>query len=92
MRHLAGITLRESQFSELSSICAADQQFPQEWELWKAFIEESARVALRSGEPVVELGIEPAAFKVWCEHVGVVPGLDALRAYAILRRRLLIAA
>jgi hypothetical protein len=60
--------------------------FPKSEAEWHALIAQADAAAAGEGELPDVLQIDTAAFERWCAMVGIVPGLDALRAYAIVRR------
>lgn len=86
VKELAGLELSSEQILQLIHHCARDTDFPKttaEWDRRIALAEEHARA--EGGTPS-SLALDLERFMGWCAHVGVVPGLDALRAHVILLR------
>ena len=86
MKQLAMLDLDESLFEAMREVCARDPDFPSTWSEWQRLMEAATAVAREQGGPPPPVSVRPATFRTWCERVGVVPGLDALRAYAMAAR------
>ena len=86
-RDLAGTALGADEFKGLQQVCRGDRKFPQTYEDWQALVSIGTSQVLAQGQQVEVIALAVDDFVTWCQKVAVVPGLDALRAYMILRRR-----
>lgn len=86
MRDLADSVLKPSEFAVLAQACKDDPQFPRTYDDWWALIDAAERQVRRLGLFPPPLLLVPVAFLEWCQSVEVVPCIDALRAYAIVKR------
>ncbi|MCW7536692.1 hypothetical protein OOT46_02330 [Aquabacterium sp. A7-Y] len=86
-KDLAGITILPAAFEELAGDCKFDPKFPPSFPAWLALEAEGAEEARAAGRTILRVDLEPARFRRWCQIVGIVPGLEALRAYAIVERQ-----
>jgi hypothetical protein len=86
MKDLATVVLSRETLALLKQQCAAHADFPDTWDEWQALSARAAREAEDAGYSFLRFELEPAEFVGWCHKVGIVPCLDALRAYAIVRR------
>jgi hypothetical protein len=84
MKHLAGC--RVQRFEELGRLCHLDPAFPASSAEWASLVADANAAAARDGHVFDEVEIDVENFARWCAVVEVVPCLDALRAYAIVRR------
>lgn len=86
MKDLAVLRLTREEFERLAECCTKDHAFPKTWEAWQATMEVATQQALAAGldHPPLQLDIE--IFESWCRDLQVIPCLDALRAYAIIKR------
>lgn len=89
MKYLAGLTITEAQFAELRALCTADHSFPPSWKEWSTLAARAAKLAEDDGLVAKEVPLDIEHFKGWCRMVGIVPCIDALRAYAIVMRSIL---
>ena len=87
MRHLAELILVPMDFFDLRRCCCADETFPATWPAWEALMRTARAEALGAGLMLPAVVVEPEVFGAWCDEVGIVPGLDALRAYGRAMRR-----
>jgi len=86
MQHLAELILAPMDFRELRQWCREDETFPVTWPAWEALMREARAEALAAGLMLPGVVVEPEVFGAWCNEVGIVPGLDALRAYGLVMR------
>ncbi|WKB50736.1 hypothetical protein [Eleftheria terrae] len=86
-KDFAGIELSASEFSQLSLLCQSDPKFPQTYLEWLTLVEEGRLLALGVGLVASPFRMDVANFGAWCSLVGIVPCLEALRAYAIIGRK-----
>jgi hypothetical protein len=84
MRHLARCST--DRFAALARVCERDPLFPRSETEWHALVAKADVVAIADGGLPPAVSIEPEDFAQWCAMVAIVPGLDALKAYAIVRR------
>lgn len=84
MKHLARCT--PDCFADLATVCALDARFPKTESLWNNLIAEADAEAAAHGPLPAVLVIDSSEFRRWCALVGIVPGIDALKAYAIVQR------
>ncbi|MCW7536712.1 hypothetical protein OOT46_02440 [Aquabacterium sp. A7-Y] len=85
-KDLAGIEMDEERFAAVARLCKNDLKFPSSFAEWNVMEQTGRLEASAAGRPVVRLVVEPEAFQTWCEVVGIVPCLEALRAFAIVKR------
>jgi hypothetical protein len=85
-RDLAGAAISTQEFERLKQACRRDRKFPQTYADWQALVSMGTSQVLAQGQQVEVIAVAVDDFVAWCRKVGVVPGLDALRAYMILRR------
>lgn len=86
MRDLAGVSISSAAFQRLSTLCRSDASFPRTWDQWQHLLRLSHMEALKRGSPSGELPIDVDDFERWCFRVEIIPCIDALRAYALVRR------
>lgn len=86
MRDLAGIELKRSDFDAIRVLCKDDPRFPANWPAWLRLMRMAATDAVAAGHIPGVLELSPHHFETWCERVGIMPCVDALRAYAIVHR------
>jgi len=87
MKYLAGLRVREDQFARLRQLCPADHEFPKDWAAWSALVTTANELAVTEQLDAKPLDLDIEHFEQWCRLVGIVPCIDALRAYAIVRRK-----
>lgn len=87
MRDLGDVSLPPEDFGAMAALCKLDQDFPPTMEAWRAMISEATLEAHRRGHYPAPLQIDVRRFSAWCSHVQVLPCLDSLRAFVIIRRR-----
>ncbi|HEY9010146.1 MAG TPA: hypothetical protein VIN06_03935 [Devosia sp.] len=87
MRDLSQIVLKPDDFEAMAQMCRLDMRFPADFQEWSALINAAGQQASEMAVHNEPLELEPYAFKAWCAKVGIVPSVDALRAYAIVRRQ-----
>lgn len=86
MKHLAGLTLTPEQHRQLVDICDSPLTFPPTYEGWLNLVRTGEAEAAHAGEVLRPVEIDVDEFVSWCRMVGVVPCIDALKAYAIVQR------
>lgn len=86
MKDLAGLAVTREQFFLLADCCRADPKFPGTWESWSALLAGANREAMADGMTHNPVALDPGNFRTWCARMGIVPCVDALRAYAIVLR------
>lgn len=86
MKDLATVALSRETLELLKQHCTAYGDFPKTWEEWQTLSARAVREAEDAGYSFPRFELQPAEFFAWCQKVGIVPCLDALRAYAIVRR------
>ena len=86
MRDLSDIILRTSDFHTLAELCYLDCGFPRDFASWNELITLAERQARGRNLFPVPLLLEPAEFREWCARVSMVPGIEALRAFSIVKR------
>ena len=92
MRDLAYLVLMPSGYPALAELCIQDETFPLTFDSWLELVRCAERQAAAERYYPEPLLLEPEAFEGWCRRVAIMPGVDALRAYAIVQRRQLAAA
>ena len=86
MKDLAGLMITQEQVDLLADCCRADVRFPGTWEAWSALLFAANQGATADGTPLNPIPLGPNHFRTWCNRMGIVPCVDALRAYAIVLR------
>lgn len=86
MRDLAHLVLDRPKLQRLAELCGRDPRFPRSWAAWEALQERAASDARRAEFVPAPLTLDPEEFATWCERVEILPGLDALRAFAVVTR------
>ncbi len=86
MKHLAGLTLTPDQHRQLVALCASAADFPATYDDWLQLVRAGEAEAASAGQPIRPLEVEVDEFAQWCRLVGIVPCIDALKAYAIVQR------
>ena len=87
MRDLGDVSLPPDDFSAMATLRKHDQDFPPTLEAWRAMISEATLEAHRRGQYPAPMQIDVRKFSDWCSLVQVLPCLDSLRAFVIIRRR-----
>ena len=85
MNDFAGLVLSPAQYTLLAEYCRGDPDFPT-WEDWHAAVTLADASATAFSPPLASVVIDAAHFRRWCTRVGIIPCLDALRAYVIVQR------
>ena len=86
MRDLSDLTLKPSDFPALQTLCAVDKRFPKDFAAWEELIALATREAHARGLFPPPLLVDPGEFETWCKRGALLPTIDGLRAYAIVRR------
>lgn len=89
MKYLAGLKITDAQFDALRTLCSGDHDFPKSWSEWSELVAKAHELASEEGLLAAEILLDIKHFEGWCRMVGIVPCIDALRAYAIVMRTLL---
>ena len=87
MRDLSDVTLKPSEFDALAKLCHADRDFPADFEVWLDLIEQAGVAARERRLYPAPFLLDVAEFGAWCTRLMIVPCLDALRAFVIVKRR-----
>jgi hypothetical protein len=85
MKDLLDLVLTPKEFESLADLCKRDPQFPTTWQTWNDELKNTL-AHQDAGGSRVPLRLYPQAFSAWCSRVGIVPCIDAVRAYAIIHR------
>lgn len=86
MKDLAAVVLFPETLEVLRQHCTGHGDFPATWDEWQSLSARAIREAEGAGYGFPRFELNPPEFFAWCHKVGIVPCLDALRAYAIVRR------
>jgi hypothetical protein len=86
MKCLAHLAVND--FEQLRALCRHDPAFPATELEWARLIGQANDSARSEGYFPETLHLEVDTFRYWCAMVSVAPGIDALKAYAIGKRRL----
>lgn len=87
-RDFAGAQLVPTDFERLRARCMSDPKFPKTYQAWLDLVADGTRQRLVAAEGEVEaLQIDVDDYLKWSERVGVVSGMDGLRAYLLIHRR-----
>ena len=87
MRDLSDVTLRVGDFVALAELCRADRDFPFDFLGWQTLISRADADAKKRKLHPEPLLLDVAEFAAWCTRLKIVPCLDALRAFVIVKRR-----
>lgn len=86
VKDLSGLIVASEEFPLLMALCVGDPCFPNSWIRWQALLQEADHLAKGAGKCFNKVELSVSTFKLWCHTVGIVPGVEALRAYAIVQR------
>ena len=86
MRDLSDVSLKPSDFAALAALCRNDRDFPTDVAEWERLIVTASKDAHARQRYVEPLLLDVVSFGAWCERVSIVPCIDALRAYVIIKR------
>lgn len=84
MKYLAGCRVHD--FGELARLCQLDPTFPKTEAEWSQLVAAADSTATAEGYATTAVTVVLPDFQQWCSVVGIVPCLDALRAYLIVKR------
>lgn len=87
MRDLGDVTLPPEEFEALALLCRRDRDFPPTVAAWRALIAGATLEAHHRGNYPAPLVLDVDTFAAWCKRMQVLPCLDTLRAFAVLKRR-----
>lgn len=87
MRDLSDVELLPSDFPALRELCRQDRDFPPDFKGWHQLLMAAEHEARSRSLYPTPLLLNVADFEHWCTRLKVMPCLDALRAYVIIRRR-----
>jgi len=90
VRDLSDIELHADEFNELRLLCMRDRDFPPDFAAWCVLMERASADARARNLEFEPLLLDVAEFSRWCQRLKIMPCLDALRAFAIVRRRTVI--
>lgn len=85
-KDLAGIRLTPGGFAELARLCRNDPKFPTGYLAWQELLDLAYVEAVAAARPTTPVELDPMEFSDWCALVGIVPCLEALRAFVIIKR------
>jgi hypothetical protein len=83
---LAGVSIDERDFSAFANLCERDPTFPDSWANWRKLADASRQLSEQSGFHPPSIEMRPQHFRDWCLRLGIVPCMDAIRAYALAHR------
>lgn len=87
MRDLSDLTLKPSDFEPLAELCRLDRDFPRDLAGWAALMTMAANDAHARKFYPEPLLLDVGEFSAWCDRLKIMPCLDALRAFVIIKRR-----
>jgi hypothetical protein len=85
-RDFAGSKLSQNDFDRLAAACSSDPKFPRTLTEWNRLVAEGVRQLAADAKTAPEFEIDATKFLFWSQRVGLMPGLDGLRAYLIIHR------
>ena len=87
MRDLSDLSLKPSDFPALAALCSQDRDFPADFAGWQVLMAQATSDShLRKLYPDPLL-LDVREFRDWCDRLKILPCLDALRAFVIIKRR-----
>jgi hypothetical protein len=86
MRDLAVYQISEAEHAVLAGHCSNDPAFPKSWEGWQVVLKVAQQEAEAAGMNHPPLKVDIQAFVAWCREMKIIPCVEALRAYAIIKR------
>jgi len=87
VRDLSDVSLKPSDFATLAELCRQDRGFPADLDGWLTMIGRVNNDAHQRALYLEPLLLDVKDFGSWCVRLDIAPGLDALRAYVIIKRR-----
>jgi hypothetical protein len=87
VRDLADVTLKPSDFVALRQLCRDDADFPSDISDWESLVAHASANAHDRNTYATPLLLDVSEFEAWYTRLRVMPGLDALRAFIIVKRR-----
>jgi hypothetical protein len=87
VRDLSSVSVPPNDFKAFAELCRKDRDFPDDLAAWDALIASATADALERKLDTEPLLLDVADFEAWCTRLKIIPCLDALRAYVIVKRR-----
>ena len=87
LRDLSDVSVKPSDFRALADLCHQDRDFPADFAGWQALMAlatSDSHLRKLYPEPLL---LDVREFAEWCVRLNIVPCLDALRAFVIIKRR-----
>ncbi len=87
MRDLSDVSLKPRDFAALAEPCKRGRDFPRNIAGWNELLTQATKDARGRNLYPSPLLLDVRAFAAWCDRLKIVPCLDALRAFVIIKRR-----
>ena len=87
VRDLSDVSLKPSEFNLLAELCRQDRDFPAKFAEWQRLIAQASSDAHHRALYPDPLLLDVREFAEWCTRLKIMPCLDALRAFVIIKRR-----
>ena len=87
MRDLSDVSLTLSDFAAMAELCKQDRDFPRNIAGWNELLAQATTDARSRNLYPSPLLLKVDEFAAWCDRLKIVPCLDALRAFVIIKRR-----
>jgi hypothetical protein len=87
MRDLSDVSLKPSDFDALAELCRQDRDFPTDFGGWQGLIAQATNDSHQRKLYPDPLLLDVREFADWCTRLKIVPCIDALRAFVIIKRR-----
>ena len=87
MRDLSDVSLKPSDFDALAQLCRQDRDFPTDFAGWHRLIAQAKAEAEQRKLYPEPLMLDVRDFESWCTRLNIVPCIDAMRAFVIIKRR-----
>ncbi len=87
MRDLSDISLKPSDFDAMAELCRQERDFPRNIAGWNDLMASATRDARSRNLYPSPLLLDVREFSEWCDRLKIVPCLDALSAFVIIKRR-----
>jgi hypothetical protein len=86
MKDLAGALVSPADYHQLVSLCTFGRPLPPTYDQWTELLEHAAMEAQSLNLPASPIAVDVQEFEQWCSKVGILPCLEALRAFLIVKR------
>jgi hypothetical protein len=87
VKDLAGVAVRREDYERLRQLCAHGTTLPSTFDSWSQLIAQADAEATALGLPTSPVDVDVWKFEQWARLVGILPCLEALRAFVILQRQ-----